>query len=116
MPTHNYQAVNETLLAIDAGTTGVTALLFDADLAPLARAYREFPQNFPRPGWVEHDAADILRAVDETVAEALGQISGVPRALGITNQRETIFAVERATGKALAPGIVWQDRDRKSVV
>ena len=110
MPTHNYQAVNETLLAIDAGTTGVTALLFDADLAPLARAYREFPQNFPRPGWVEHDAADILRAVDETVAEALGQISGVPRALGITNQRETIFAVERATGKALAPGIVWQDR------
>jgi glycerol kinase len=102
--------VTDTILAIDAGTTGVTSILFDADLVPLERAYREFPQGFPRPGWVEHDGADILRAVDETVAEVLQAGAGLPRALGITNQRETVFAVDRATGEALGPGIVWQDR------
>ena len=55
---------NETLIALDAGTTGVTALLFDRDLRPLAKAYREFPQGFPQPGWVEHAAPDILAAAD----------------------------------------------------
>ncbi|MAE28170.1 MAG: glycerol kinase GlpK [Planctomycetota bacterium] len=102
--------MTETILAIDAGTTGVTSIIFDADLAPLARASQEFSQGFPRPGWVEHEAHDILRAVDETVAQVIGQSKAMPRAIGITNQRETVFAVERAGGRALAPGIVWQDR------
>lgn len=100
-----------TLLAIDAGTTGVSAVLFDAELRPILRAYREFAQGFPRPGWVEHEAAAILGALDAVLLEVLAH----PRAravaaLGLTNQRETVFALERATGRALAPGIVWQDR------
>lgn len=100
-----------TVLAVDAGTTGVSAVLFDAELRPLRRAYREFAQSFPRPGWVEHEAGAILGAVDAVVEEALGD----PRArevvaLGLTNQRETVFALERRTGRALLPGIVWQDR------
>jgi glycerol kinase len=103
-----------TLLALDAGTTGVTALLFDADLRPLARAYREFPQSFPRPGWVEHDAASILEAADQVLDE-LGRhpASAGTVALGVTNQRETVFALDRRTGRALRPGIVWQDRRTK---
>ncbi len=99
------------LLAIDAGTTGVTCALFDLDLRIVAKAYREFPQSFPRPGWVEHEAAAILGAVDATLAEILARRPrGSIQALGITNQRETIFALERASGRPLGPGIVWQDR------
>ncbi|MEX1025366.1 MAG: glycerol kinase GlpK [Planctomycetota bacterium] len=99
------------ILAIDAGTTGVTAVLFDRELRQTARADREFAQSFPSPGRVEHAAEDILGAVDATVAElARHPAFASVAALGLTNQRETIFAVERATGRALAPGIVWQDR------
>src|SRR5262249_9026101 len=99
------------LLAIDAGTTGVSALLFDGDLRPVRRAYREFAQGFPRPGWVEHEAGAILGAVDAVLADVLAdpRARGIA-ALGITNQRETVFALERSSGRALAPGIVWQDR------
>ena len=99
------------MLALDAGTTGVTACLFDAELRPLGRAYREFPQHFPEPGLVEHEADDILGAVDEVLAEILAHeaAAGV-ELLGITNQRETVFALERSTGRALGRGIVWQDR------
>jgi glycerol kinase len=103
--------LDATLLALDAGTTGVSAVLFDAELRPIQRAYREFAQRFPRPGWVEHEAAAILDAVDAVLAEILAH----PRAraiaaLGLTNQRETVFALERGSTRALAPGIVWQDR------
>jgi glycerol kinase len=102
------------LLAIDAGTTGVTAMLFDSGSSPVARAYREFSQHFPRPGWVEHEASSILQAVDETLAElALTPMWADVAAIGITNQRETIFALElRAgrAGRALGTGIVWLDR------
>jgi len=102
---------NATVLALDAGTTGVTSVLFDRDLVPVARAYREFAQGFPRPGWVEHAAEVILAAAEAVLAE----IAAHPRfrdvvAVGLTNQRETVFALERGTGRALAPGIVWQDR------
>jgi glycerol kinase len=99
------------LIAIDAGTTGVTTLLFDTSLAVVARATREFRQHFPAPGLVEHDAADILSAVDATLAEvAAHPAARGALALGITNQRETVFALERSTGRPLARGIVWQDR------
>ena len=101
--------MSTTLLAIDAGTTGVTALLVDADLRPVARAYREFAQSFPEPGHVEHDAAAILDAVDATVAEVLDG-RPAPAAVGITNQRETVFALDLDAGAPIGPGLVWQDR------
>ena len=101
--------MSDTLLALDAGTTGVTAVLFDAELAPLRRASRELPQHFPRPGWVEHDADEILAAVDAVVGEVL-EGGPTPSAVGITNQRETVFALDVERGKALGRGIVWQDR------
>ena len=102
------------LLAIDAGTTGVTALLFDEELRCLARAYREFPQLYPRSGWVEHEAGAILGAVDATLEElAAHEAWGPIAAVGITNQRETVFALELGEGRPGTPlgsGIVWQDR------
>ncbi|MEW6073179.1 MAG: glycerol kinase GlpK [Planctomycetota bacterium] len=103
--------MDPTVLALDAGTTAITGVLFDADLRPLARAAREFPTAFPRPGWVEQDAARLLAAVDEVLAAlfAAPAAAGVA-AVGVTNQRETVFALDRARGKALRPGIVWQDR------
>ncbi len=100
-----------SLIGLDAGTTGVSALLFDRDLRPLAKSYREFPQRFPRPGWIEHEAGAILAATDAVLAEVLERPESRDCAgLGITNQRETIFALERSSGRALRPGIVWQDR------
>jgi len=104
-------SVGGTWIGLDAGTTGVTAVLFDADMRPLARSSAEFPQHFPQPGWVEHDAAEILAAVDSTLAE-VRRAPGADRlaGIGITNQRETVFAVDAKTGTALARGIVWQDR------
>ena len=102
------------LLAIDAGTTGVTSLLFDEGFGRLAHAYREFPQIYPRSGWVEHEATAILGALDATLDElAAGDCWGAIDAVGITNQRETVFALERSeTGPAcpIGNGIVWQDR------
>lgn len=100
-----------TLVALDAGTTGVTCILYDESLRPLARAYREFEQRFPKPGQVEHDARAILDAVDATLEEilALPEASEVA-ALGVTNQRETIFAKDPAIDECLRAGIVWQDR------
>ena len=99
----------EHIIALDAGTTGVTALLFDTTLVPVARAYAEFPQHFPSPGEVEHDAQEILAAVDQVLAEVLEEAGDV-LAIGLTNQRETLFAVERSTGRAIGRGLVWQDR------
>lgn len=101
----------ETLIALDAGTTGVTCLLTDTDLRPIARAYREFEQRFPEPGRVEHDSREILDAVDATLEEilALPEADNV-LAIGVTNQRETVFALDPGAGEAIVPGIVWQDR------
>ncbi len=98
------------ILAVDAGTTGVTSILFDEALRPLARSTREFEQLFPQPGQVEHSASSILSALDATLEDVLQGASGPPAALGITNQRETIFALNTRTGQALGTGIVWQDR------
>ncbi len=102
-----------TILAIDAGTTGVTALVVDERGQVLARGYREFPQSFPRPGWVEHDPEDWWRAALETSAEALegaGLEASSVAAIGITNQRETTVVWSRETLRPLHPAIVWQDR------
>jgi glycerol kinase len=101
------------ILAIDAGTTGVRALVVDEAGGVLARGYREFPQSFPRPGWVEHDPEDWWTAALEAAREALSTAAVEPRglaALGITNQRETTVVWDRRTLRAAHPAIVWQDR------
>ncbi len=101
------------LLSIDQGTTGSTALLLAPDGRILGRANREFPQHFPRPGWVEHDLDEIWQSVGDAVAAAIEQTGANPAGclgIGITNQRETTVLWDRNTGKALHNAIVWQDR------
>jgi len=101
------------ILALDQGTTGSTAFVFDDDGRPVGRAYSEFQQRFPRPGWVEHDAAEIWEVTRRVGHEALRDtgIDGSDlAAIGITNQRETAVAWDRHTGEPLHHAIVWQDR------
>ncbi len=98
------------VLAIDQGTTGTTCLVVAADGRVAGRAYRELPQHFPEPGWVEHDAMDILSGVLDAGREAIAKAGVTPDAIGITNQRETTVVWDRATGRPVARAIVWQDR------
>ena len=98
------------VLAIDAGTTGVTCLMVRDDGSIAGRGYREVQQYFPQPGWVEHDPDQIFEAVVAGSREAIEQAGAKPAALGITNQRETAVAWDRGTGKPLHRAIVWQDR------
>ncbi|MEA2330668.1 MAG: glycerol kinase [Thermoleophilaceae bacterium] len=101
------------ILAIDQGTSGTTCLVFDERGAVTGRAYREFTQHFPRPGWVEHDAAeiwDVTRAVAKEALDAAGIDGRRLAGIGITNQRETVVAWDRQTGEPLHRAIVWQDR------
>src|SRR3954449_6454342 len=100
-----------TVLAIDAGTTGVTALVVTAEGTVAARGYQEFAQHFPRPGWVEHSPEEIWQATLEAVRAALAAYDGPePRAVGITNQRETVLLWDRETLGSPRRAIVWQDR------
>jgi glycerol kinase len=101
------------VLALDQGTTSSRAILFDEGGAIAAVAQKEFQQFYPQAGWVEHDPAEILSSQMSCAVEVLAQVSARPRdvaAIGITNQRETVIVWERATGKAIHPAIVWQDR------
>ncbi|HUQ23057.1 MAG TPA: glycerol kinase GlpK [Gaiellaceae bacterium] len=101
------------ILAIDQGTTGTTCLVVDAELTPRGRGYREFPQHYPQPGWVEHHPEDIWASVLAAADEALrssGLRASALQAIGITNQRETTVLWNRRTGRPVAPAIVWQDR------
>ena len=101
------------ILAIDQGTTGTTCLVFDREGRIAGRAYSEFHQHFPRPGWVEHDANDIWRVTRRVAGEALTAAGVEGRDLagiGITNQRETVVAWDRATGEPVHNALVWQDR------
>ena len=101
------------VLALDQGTTSSRAMLFDANGRVVSQAQRALTQSFPRPGWVEHDGDEILTSQLACAREALAS-AGIRAAalagLGITNQRETTLLWERASGRALAPAIVWQDR------
>jgi glycerol kinase len=102
---------NDLLLAIDQGTTGTTALLVNDNLEVRGRGYREIPQLYPAPGWVEHDPEAIWASVLGAVAEARGQArEGSIAGIGITNQRETVVCWDRASGQPLRTAIVWQDR------
>jgi glycerol kinase len=99
------------ILAIDQGTTGTTCLVFDREGRVCGRAYSEFEQFFPRPGWVEHDANEIWEVTRRVAAEAIAN-AGNPEleAIGITNQRETVVAWDPETGEPIHRALVWQDR------
>ena len=101
------------ILAIDQGTTSSRAILFDERMVPVASAQQEFPQAFPRSGWVEHDVGDIWASVLSTVREAITK-AGIKAsdiaAIGITNQRETTIVWDAETGQPIHNAIVWQDR------
>ncbi len=99
-----------TVLAIDAGTTSVRTIAFDEHARPVAVAQEEFPQYFPEPGWVEHDAAEIWAAVQATLDEVTSHLEAAPAAIGVTNQRETIVRWSRSRSEPLERAIVWQDR------
>ncbi|RYE76334.1 MAG: glycerol kinase, partial [Myxococcales bacterium] len=102
-----------SILAIDAGTTGVTALVVTHDGTIAARGYQEFPQYFPQPGWVEHGPEEIWQATLEATRAALTTWGGDHadlRGIGITNQRETVMLWDRETLGAPRKAIVWQDR------
>jgi glycerol kinase len=101
------------LVAIDQGTTGTKVIVVSGDGQVTASASAEFPQYFPRPGWVEHDPEEIWDSVLQTAGRALREASVRPGELagiGITNQRETTVAWERSTGRPVHRAIVWQDR------
>jgi glycerol kinase len=101
------------ILAIDQGTTGTTCIVFDERGGIAGRAYREFRQHFPRPGWVEHDANeiwDVTRAVGRSALEDAGVDGSRLAGIGIANQRETVVAWEPMSGEPLYRALVWQDR------
>ena len=101
------------ILALDSGTTSVRSILFDSAGTPVAQASQPITQHYPNPGWVEHDAREILAKQVSTISEvqfASGIHSDRIAAVGITNQRETVVVWDRATGEPVCPAIVWQCR------
>jgi glycerol kinase len=99
-----------SILALDSGTTGATALVIRHDGQVIGRGSRELPQHFPQPGWVEHDPLEILAAIVAAARDALAAAAERPAGIGITNQRETTVLWDRRTLAPVAPAIVWQDR------
>src|SRR5512135_1983967 len=101
------------VVAIDQGTTGTTVLVLDKRGRVVGRAYSEFTQHYPKPGWVEHDAEEIWRVTLGVLRQALRRAKLKAKdvaAIGITNQRETTVLWDRRTGKPIHRAIVWQDR------
>src|SRR5438876_5782863 len=101
------------VLAIDQGTTGTTVMIFDTAGRVRGRAYSEFRQYYPRPGWVEHDPDEIWRVTQRVIGAALrrARLGATDiAAIGITNQRETIVLWDRCSGRPVHRAIVWQDR------
>jgi hypothetical protein len=102
----------KVILAMDLGTTGNRVIAFSDEGRPVAQAYREFPQIYPRPGWVEHDPEDIWRSVVDALAGALAHAkidAASIAAIGITNQRETTVVWNPENGRPWCNAIVWQD-------
>ena len=103
--------MQRAILAIDQGTTGSTCLVIGEDAQVIGRAYSEFRQHYPQPGWVEHDADEIWDVTSHVAREAAKSVKDVEIAgIGITNQRETVVVWDRKTGVPVANAIVWQDR------
>lgn len=101
------------VMAFDAGTTSSRAILFDHAGQIVSEAQQEFPQIYPKPGWVEHNPMDIWNTQLTVAKQAISAAEASPddiAAIGITNQRETTIVWEKATGKPIMNGIVWQDR------
>src|ERR1700677_1544621 len=101
------------ILAIDQGTTGTTCFVFDERAEPIGRAYREFTQHFPKPGWVEHDAGEIWSVTKAVAGDALrdaGVRPGDLAAVGIANQRETVCVWDPATGEPLHNAVARRAR------
>jgi glycerol kinase len=101
------------LLAIDQGTSSSRTVIFDESAAVVASAQQEFPQEYPKPGWVEHDPEAIWGSVIDVTRRALAESGTSPSeiaGIGITNQRETTLVWDRKSGKCLHNAIVWQDR------
>jgi glycerol kinase len=101
------------VLALDQGTTGSAALLFDQEAHVVASADREIAQGYPQPGWVEHDPDEIFQTTVSVGRETLTRAGVRPddvAAIGITNQRETTVVWDRATGAPIHPAVVWQSR------
>ena len=106
------------IAAIDQGTTSTRCMIFNAAGAPVAAAQQEHRQIFPRPGWVEHDPAEIWRRTQEVIADAVARAGAQPgdiAGVGVTNQRETVVAWDRHTGRPLCNAIVWQDTRTKDL-
>ncbi len=102
----------QRILVLDAGTTSTRAMVFARDGTLTAVASRAITQHYPQPGHVEHDAGEIWEttlACARAVTDKVGGASAIA-AIGITNQRETVVAWDRTTGKPLGPALVWQDR------
>ena len=99
------------ILAIDQGTTSSRSIVYNGDLMSQAVAQQEFPQHFPRSGWVEHDPEDIWTSTVESCQQVMSSAAfGSISAIGITNQRETVLVWDRVTGRPVYNAIVWQDR------
>ena len=99
------------ILALDLGTTGNRAIVFDKSQKIISQVYEEFPQIYPRPGWVEHDPILIWKSVRSILFKTFARASiSKIAAVGITNQRETVLLWDRKTGQPVHNAIVWQDR------
>lgn len=98
------------VLALDAGTTGLRAMAFDSDGLPVTSRYRELTQHYPRPGWVEHDPLEIWEGLAACAADVVERLDQPVAAVGIANQRETVVAWDRRSGRPLHRAVVWQDR------
>jgi len=99
------------ILALDSGTTGNRAIIFDKEQNIIAKSYKEFSQIFPKPGWVEHDPEEIWMSARQVVDEVISRVGLKSiKSLGITNQRETIVLWDKKTGKPFYNAIVWQCR------
>ena len=109
----NLAHLKKFVLALDQGTTSSRAILYGHSGTPIASAQKEFRQQFPQPGWVEHDANEIWASQHEVMLAAIAKAGARAEeiaAIGITNQRETTVLWDRVTGKPIANAIVWQDR------
>jgi glycerol kinase len=104
------------LLGIDEGTSAVKAVLYDADLRPVAEARREKALSHPRPGWVEQDAEEVLAAVAAAVASVLREAPGEVTACGLDHQGESVLAWDAGTGRPLTPIVTWQDKRSQEVL
>jgi glycerol kinase len=106
------------LIGVDQGTTGTRTVAFDEHLEPVAEAYRRVAVTHPQPGWISKDARDVIRSVDETVAEVVAAVGGAGdvAAIGLDNEGETVVAWDPATGEPLADAVVWGCRRSQPIV